>query len=560
MFSACFLLGKPAFTEHPKIAPDLEAADPDSYVSVIVQFKQAPTARHHAKVLSRGGQLKSELGIVKGGAYKIPASKLKELASDPDVAYISSVDHPVQGMATPISGALLDYYDATVNAPFGWQSGLDGTGIGVALIDSGIFDLPDLKNSHNSSRIVYHQDFTGTGATYDQYAHGTHVAGIVGGSGASSTRSGYFYTFKGIAPNINLIDLRVLDQNGQGSDSTVISAIQSAISLKTIYNIRVINISLGRPVYQSYTLDPLCQAVESAWKAGIVVVVAAGNYGRDNSQGTNGYGTITSPGNDPYVITAGAMKTMGTPTRGDDLIASYSSKGPTMIDHFAKPDIVAPGNLIISLYNVSLTLPRQYPSNEIPRSLYQTNGGSMRSSTYYRLSGTSMATPMVSGTVALMLQQNPSLTPDQVKARLMRDASKAFPTFSTATDPVTGQLYVSQYDIFTVGAGYLDIQGALNDTQLAVGNALTPSATHNSATGDVYLVTDSKSVWGTNWLWGTKTVWGTTLMDQKTVWGTTSAVWGDGVTQGFKSVWGTKTVWGTNNALTEATRILINGE
>src|SRR5207244_5670807 len=109
-----------------------------------------------------------------------------------------------------------------------------------------------------------------------------------------------------------------------------------------------LNLSLGRGVFESYKLDPLCQAVEQAWNAGIVVVVAAGNYGRDNSNNNNGYGTITSPGNDPYVITAGAMRTMGTPARADDLIATYSSKGPTMLDHVVKPDLVAPGNLIAS--------------------------------------------------------------------------------------------------------------------------------------------------------------------------------------------------------------------
>src|SRR5208282_1418967 len=125
--------------------------------------------------------------------------------------------------------------------------------------------------------------------------------------------------------------------------------IQTAIQLKATYNIRVINLSLGRPVFESYTVDPLCQAVEAAYKAGIVVVVAAGNDGRDNSEGTNGYATITAPGNDPYVITVGAMKSMGTPTRADDLIATYSSKGPTAIDHIVKPDIVAPGNLQVSL-------------------------------------------------------------------------------------------------------------------------------------------------------------------------------------------------------------------
>ena len=148
-------------------------------------------------------------------------------------------------------------------------------------------------------------------------------------------------------PAQSIINLRVLDQNGAGTDSLVIAAINQAIALKSTYNIRVINLSLGRAVYETYKLDPLCQAVEQAWKSGIVVVVAAGNNGR--YQPTDGYATVTSPGNDPYVITVGAMKPMGTPTRTDDLIASYSSKGPTVVDAVVKPDIVAPGNLLTSL-------------------------------------------------------------------------------------------------------------------------------------------------------------------------------------------------------------------
>ena len=150
-----------------------------------------------------------------------------------------------------------------------------------------------------------------------------------------------------------------LIRTGRAQIARVIAAINTAINLKTRYNIRVINLSLGRPVYESYNLDPLCKAVEAAWKAGIVVVVAAGNDGRNNSAGTNGYGTIMAPGNDPYVITVGAMKTMGTYSRSDDLIASYSSKGPTLIDHIVKPDLVAPGNRVVSLHASTATLPSQ---------------------------------------------------------------------------------------------------------------------------------------------------------------------------------------------------------
>src|SRR6202021_2313519 len=150
----------------------------------------------------------------------------------------------------------------------------------------------------------------------------------------------------------------------EATDSEVIAAINQAISLKSKYNIRVINLSLGRGVYESYKLDPLCRAVEKAWQNGIVVVVAAGNNGRYLP--TSGYGTVTAPGNDPYVITVGAMKPMGTPERSDDLIASYSSKGPTFIDHIVKPDIVAPGNLLVSPEIPGTTLYNTETSNLVP--------------------------------------------------------------------------------------------------------------------------------------------------------------------------------------------------
>ena len=151
------------------------------------------------------------------------------------------------------------------------------------------------------------------------------------------------------------------------------------------------------------------------------------------------------------------MKTVSTASRTDDRIASYSAKGPTSIDHVVKPDIVAPGNRIISLLADRSSLESSYPENQISASYYTDETGNQQSSNYCKLSGTSMATPMVSGDVALLLDKDPSLTPDQVKARLMKSASKTFPSFSMATDPVTGETFITQYDIFTVGAGYLDV-------------------------------------------------------------------------------------------------------
>jgi serine protease AprX len=308
--------------------------------------------------------------------------------------------------------------------------------------------------------------------------------------------------------------------------------------LKSKYNIRVINLSLGRGVYESYKLDPLCQAVEKAWKSGIVVVVAAGNNGRFLP--TSGYATVTSPGNDPYVLTVGSMKPMGTPQRTDDLIASYSSKGPTLIDHVAKPDVVAPGNLLVSTETNNTALYAAEPDNQVPYNAYIYGAPSSPSKLYFQLSGTSMATGVVSGMVADLLQAHSTLTPDQVKARLMKTASKTFPPTSSVYDPTMGITYTSQYDIFTVGAGYVDLAAALADTELPTRSAISPTAVYNSSTGKVTLTTDSSAVWGTSQAWSGPTVWGSSQFV-----GGSAIMWGTGTTSGSAIMWGTSDVWGS---------------
>src|SRR5437588_1044245 len=305
------------------------------------------------------------------------------LSNQSNVVYISK-DRPL--------APFFDNAAPAVNASAAWKSNYTGAGIGVALIDSGVNNHPDLATTGflPFSRIVYNKSFVpGDSNAADAYGHGTHIAGLIAGNGLSSTGPLFSQNFKGIAPGAHIVNLRVLDANGSATDSTVIAAINQAISLKSQYNIRVINLSLGRAVYETYKLDPLCKAVEKAWQNGIVVVVAAGNNGR--YQSTNGYATVTSPGNDPYVITVGAMKPMGTPTRTDDLIASYSSKGPTAIDAIAKPDLVAPGNMLVSLEAQGSTLYNQNPALRVPYSYYVNGGSSASSPSYFTLSGTSLA-------------------------------------------------------------------------------------------------------------------------------------------------------------------------
>jgi serine protease AprX len=519
-----------------KIAPDLaqmvsanprfSGFQPNSSVNVIIQYQTMPKAEEISKIQKLGGKVWSELKLVNGAAISIPTRALLELASDPKVTFLS-IDHPMQVADDLTNGA--------TGVAAAWNAGYTGAGVGVAVIDSGINDShPDLWNSsETTSRVVYHQDFTGTpttnsyGAKYDLYGHGTHVAGIIGGNGYLSSGE-----YAGVAPGVTLIDLRALDANGAGTDSTVIAAIQEAIALQSTYNIRVINLSLGRGIFESYTQDPLCQAVESAWKSGIVVVIAAGNYGRLSVDGSNGYGTITAPGNDPYVVTVGATKDNGSSSASAETLASYSSKGPTTYDHIVKPDLVAPGNDVVSLAAPGATLEMEFPAELV--------SGNDGSNDYFTLSGTSMATPAVAGAVALMLQEHNSLTPDQVKARLMITTYKMGLTSTSAYVPHLQQTFVDFYDLFSVGSGLLDVQTAINNTTLApatVGAALSPTAVYNPQTGVVSLVNGNSSVASNAIVWGSSVVWSTAI------------VWGSSEVNGTAIVWGSSLPW-SNNALT----------
>src|SRR5215831_14315799 len=318
-----------------KMAPDLQGLDPEKPVDVIVQFRKTPAKSALDEI---GGTTKAEFPMMNAQLVTVKAGNLGDVASRSDVSYISP-NRKVRGA--------LDKVVTAVNADIAFSSGWDGTGIGVAVLDSGIGGVDDLKSDGNvnPSRVVYNQSFVNGSATAgDPFGHGTHVSGIIAGNAYDSQYgANYPGVYRGIAPEASIINLRVLDNTGAGTDSAVIAALQQAIALKNTYNIRVVNMSLSRGVYESYKLDPLCQAVESAWNAGLVVVVAAGNMGEYYDAGTSGYGTIGAPGNDPYVITVGASNTHSTGLQSSQTITSFSSKGPTAFDHFVKPDLVAPG-------------------------------------------------------------------------------------------------------------------------------------------------------------------------------------------------------------------------
>lgn len=555
------------WADNSKISPDLQKPASTGNVQVVIQY--APGTQLSCggllglvdcllnDVVKLGGTILGQLPLVNGLVASLDHNSILTLSNQANVVYISK-DRPL----TPF----FDNAAPAVNASAAWNSNYTGAGIGVALIDSGVNGHPDLFTTSllPTSRVVYNQSFVpGTSSAADQYGHGTHIAGLIAGDGIASTGPIFSNTFKGIAPGAKIVNLRVLDANGSATDSSVIAAIDQAISLKSKYNIRVINLSLGRGIFESYKLDPLCQAVEKAWKSGIVVVVAAGNNGRNLP--TSGYATVNSPANDPYVLTVGAMKPMGTPERTDDLIASYSSKGPTLIDHVVKPDVVAPGNLLVSTETSNTALYNTEIDNRVPYSAYVYGGPSSPSPLYFELSGTSMATGVVSGVVADLLQAHPLMTPDQVKSRLMKTASKTFPATSSVYDPTSGITYTSQYDIFTVGAGYVDLSAALASTELSSGTSMSPTAVYDSNTSNVYLTSDPSSVWGTKQAWSGPIVWGPNQFTggSAITWGATNTggsaimwgaadlwgsaiTWGAGTSSGFSSIWSNAITWGAS--------------
>jgi serine protease AprX len=525
-----------------KLSDELLVPIPSGMVPVIIQYGATPSNADLNQVLAASGSIQTSFGAMKAVRAMVPQSALIGLTQNANLNYIS-LDRPVS--AKQVSKTSAEYTTEPINAPAVWAKGYTGKGIGVAVIDSGINAVPDLQGGFLSpARIVYSQSFVPgqLNDASDHYGHGTHVAGLIAGNGAASTGLIYFRTFSGAAPAANLINLRVLDQNGQGTDSAVIAAIEQAIVLKDKYNIKVINLSVGRPIVESFTLDPLCQAVEQAWRAGIVVVVAAGNDGRDEALNAEGYGTIEAPGNDPYALTVGAVKTMATATITDDRMASYSSKGPTFLDHIAKPDIIAPGNVVTSLLIPGEPLASENSSFVTTYNFYMYFGLPLSSLNYFPLSGTSMSSGVVAGAVADLMQAMPTLTPDQAKAFLMRTANRSYlPATSIATDPTTG----THNDLLTIGAGYLDIAAAItlaqaNAAVLPVGTAMSPVTAYDPTQNQVYLLEFPGSLWGTT----------SGHASAPLTW-TASAVYGaqafGAVTPAAGAVWGWTPIYGASN-------------
>ncbi|MCP5097498.1 MAG: S8 family peptidase [Chloroflexi bacterium] len=310
--------------------------------------------------------------------------------------------------------------------------GLTGNGVTIAMLDSGVYfdhEIRDLLGKTLKKQFVGQVDFTdnnicvtewgwevsdgnycwtGYNDSIDPFGHGSHVAGIIWNKFTDLDTS----VNLGIAPNADILSVRILDENGTGSYSNVIEGIQFVVANKDNYNIRIINMSLSGYATTPYFVDPLNRAVEAAWAEGIVVLAAAGNSGP-------GAESITVPGNDPYIITVGAVNSKRTAGDWeDDELPFWSATGPTL-DGFIKPDILAPGSNIVSfMYN---------DAGNINNSahLVQQHPDYAETAILFRMNGTSMATAVASGVTALMLEAHPDLTPDEVKFRLMYTAQPA---------------------------------------------------------------------------------------------------------------------------------------
>jgi serine protease AprX len=564
-------------TDNPKLDRKLNDRSERGGVGlsrVIVTFKPGvniDSVEYLAKYAAKRGR---KLTIVSGEVVELPNFMLRKLADDKRVLSIVH-DRKTGGdmnRSAIVSGA------RAVQELLGY----DGAGVGVAVIDSGITSWhDDLGYQGHDSRVkvvagqrtVKFVDFVnGRTTPYDDNGHGSHVSGIILGNGRDTLGAR-----AGIAPAANLVSLKVLDDHGGGYISNVIAALEWAVVNKTAYNIRVINLSVGAAVTESYTTDPLCLAAKRAVDAGIVVVTAAGNLGKKGN-GHVQYGGITAPGNAPWVLTVGAYSHEGTLTRTDDKMGLYSSRGPTALDFGAKPDVVATGTGIVSLSVLNSVL-------------YQTKGqyllkGSLNLGTfkpYLSLTGTSMAAPMVAGTVALMMEANPKLTPNLVKAII----------------EYTAQKY--NYDALTQGAGFLNTKGAVDLAKFLYHPQAGQQYPHNNKWSRTInwgnrklkygVIKPAGSAWALSTQWGaTETgegdniVWGTVCDNAATsntnecdniVWGTSvldnaNIVWGsvDAPQEGDNIVWGTadadcqssiecdNIVWGTACATDECDNIV----
>ena len=395
---------------------------PGEWVSVVVQKVGSGTSVEQF-IARTGGEVTRDLSIINGLEANMSSAAAVRLAQQAQVRWVSLNAAIEASTCTQCvdTTTLANAYISAIGADKVWNKTpyAQGKGIGIAIIDSGINPNGDLYTVMGENRLVANARFN---TDYNQnpsdgYGHGTHVASIAGGNGRESGGK-----YIGVAPSSKIINVKVSNDNGSSRLTDVIAGLQWVLNNKNTHNIRVVNLSLNSSMAESYKTSPLDAAVEILWFNGIVVVVSAGNQTS---------GVVYPPANDPFAITVGAVDDKATTAIADDVITNFSAFGTTETGA-VKPDLVAPGrNITARLVNTNMGLAGAHPANIV-------------SGQYFTMSGTSMAAPMVSGAVALLLSKEPSLTPDQVKYRLMATANKNW----------TG------YNAAKAGAGYLDIYTA----------------------------------------------------------------------------------------------------
>ena len=489
-----------------------KAHDLDRPSRVIVRYRQGAGPRVLHRMQARGNHITRDSRGIGAVTASVSAGELRTLAQDSDILGISA-DAPIRAhgvfstIPSILDGSLTDVQRLrrTLGLP-AVQPG--GNGIGVAVIDSGIAPMPDLIG-----RITAFYDFTAGGVAAfpsDPYGHGTHVAGLIAGNGLMSAGR-----YVGIAQNARLIGLRVLDANGEGRSSDLLNAIEFAIDNRAALGIDVINLSLGHPVLEPAADDPLVQAVERASAAGIIVVASAGNFGQKPDSDENGYAGITSPGDAPSALTVGALRTNDTETRDDDRIAAFSSRGPTWFDGLIKPDILAPGYGLVAITNPYSTLyARANLRADVPG--------------YLRLSGTSMATAVTSGVVALVLEaQRRDVA---TTARLSPNAVKALIQYSAL--PVAAEV-TNIPSVLDQGTGGLNAAGAILLARSVHAGAAAGDWWLDSGIGPMTAIAGSDRVWSQQITWGDRRVWGASIARRQAAWDVT---WGNPATWGAEVV------------------------
>jgi serine protease AprX len=393
----------------------MAAETPYETVRVIVQ-KADGSSTAESLVETLGGEIIKDLHLINAFAAELPAKAIANLQTNDSVNWVS-LDAKVEPSGKPAKDPCSEnpcppnYFLETLNVEQVWDMGYQGEGITVAVIDSGIQTDRDFTTVPKKpfSRIEKQVSFsTNSNSASDEFGHGTHVAGIIGGHGGAS---GGLYS--GIAPKINLINLKISDDFGMAYESDTVEAMQWVFDNKELYNIRVVNLSINSTQEMSYHESPLDAAVEILWFNGVVVVASAGNKGPGG-----GYNTINAaPANDPFIITVGASDERGTPERSDDMVTSFTAHGSSEIGRW-KPEIIAPGQDIISVLATSSDWQQDHPERVV------------LDNEYFRMSGTSSAAPMVTGAVALLLQAEPNLSPNQVKYRLLETGSSIGGSYS----------------------------------------------------------------------------------------------------------------------------------